>query len=80
MDTQQTAAYDPFTPGAIHLQTEGTGDANVYRDGQVIHGAWSKPSVEASLQWLDGAGKQIPLDRGNTWIEVVPTGTSVTTS
>jgi len=80
MYTQESSAYDPFTPGAIHLRTEGTGRATVYRDGQAIEGTWSKPSVEGSLRWLDVEGNPIKLDRGNTWVEVVPTGTSVTTT
>jgi len=80
MYTRETSAYDPFTPGSIHLQTEGTGPATVYRDGQAISGSWSKPSVQGSLQWLDAGGRPIDLNRGTTWIEVVPVGTPVTTS
>ncbi|MGI8826524.1 MAG: DUF3048 domain-containing protein [Chloroflexota bacterium] len=79
MQTDLSADSDPFTPGAIRLRTEGTGVATVYRDGVAIAGTWSKPSVSAPLQWLDGSGNQIKLDRGNAWVEVVPTGTLVTT-
>jgi Protein of unknown function (DUF3048) N-terminal domain/Protein of unknown function (DUF3048) C-terminal domain len=76
----ETPAPDPYTPGAIHMQTLGSGKATVYRDGQSIAGTWSKASNDSPLEWLDSNGNQIPLDRGNTWIEVVPTGNQVTTS
>lgn len=80
MYTPETAAYDPFTPGAIHLRTEGTGQAVVYQDGKAVTGQWSKASVTAPLQWLDAHGNPIALNRGVTWVEIVPTGTQVTTS
>jgi hypothetical protein len=80
MYTSLAPDADPFTPGAIKLGTEGTGKCTVYEDGTAIAGTWSKSSVDAPLQWLDGSGSPIALDRGATWVEVVPTGTSVTTS
>jgi hypothetical protein len=78
MFTDETPAPDPFTPGAIHMRTEGTGKATVYEDGTATQGTWSKPSVDAPLKWLNASGGQISLNRGATWVEVVPTGNSVT--
>ncbi|HEX6508885.1 MAG TPA: DUF3048 domain-containing protein [Chloroflexota bacterium] len=80
MRTVETPAYDPYTPGAIHLATTGTGAATVYEDGKAIQGHWSKPSIDSPLQWLDNANNPIPLNKGPTWIEVVPQGNSVTGS
>ncbi|HEX8917675.1 MAG TPA: DUF3048 C-terminal domain-containing protein, partial [Chloroflexota bacterium] len=79
MDTTESAAYDPYTPGSIHLATEGQGRAVVYQDGRTVVGTWQKGSVSAPLQWLDSSGRPIPLNRGLTWVEVVPQGTPVTT-
>lgn len=79
MFAQETPAPDPFTPGAIHLTTEGSGPATVYEDGRAISGTWNKTGVDGLLRWLDGQGNQISLNRGNTWVEVVPTGNQVTT-
>ena len=79
MFTDESPSYDPYTPGAIHLRTEGSGKATVYEDGTAISGTWQKPSVGSALQWLDAAGRPIALNRGNTWVEVVPTGNTVTT-
>lgn len=80
MVTAMSPDYDPYTPGAIKLGTEGSGKATVYEDGKSIPATWSKPSVTAPLRWLDAHGNPIPLNRGSTWVEVVPLETSVTTS
>lgn len=78
MFAKETPATDPFTPGAIHMQTEGSGKATVYEDGTAIAGTWQKSSVDAPLHWLDSSGNDIKLNPGVTWVEVVPTGNSVT--
>ena len=80
MRVTETPASDPYTPNSINLGTTGTGIATVYEDGRAIAGHWSKPSVDSPLQWLDAANAPIALNRGSTWIEVVPSGNSVTTS
>lgn len=80
MRTAESADHDPFTPGSIRLQTQGSGPATVYRDGQAIAGNWDKSSVESPLRWLDPSGQPIKLDRGPTWVEVVPIGNQVSTS
>jgi hypothetical protein len=72
MYTDEHPAPDPYTAGAIRLRTEGTGKAVVYRDGIATPGTWSKASTGAPLRWLDANGNQIALDRGVTWVEVLP--------
>ncbi|MGH2441804.1 MAG: DUF3048 domain-containing protein [Chloroflexota bacterium] len=72
MQAVESAAYDPFTPGAIHFRTEGTGPLTVYQDGKAISGTWSKSSIDAPLRWLDSRGNPIQLNRGATWVEVLP--------
>jgi Protein of unknown function (DUF3048) N-terminal domain/Protein of unknown function (DUF3048) C-terminal domain len=79
MMSKETSAPDPFTLYAIHMQTEGSGHATIYEDGQVIHGSWEKPTVDSPLRWVDLDGNPINIDRGTTWVEVVPIGNSVTT-
>jgi hypothetical protein len=78
--TDESPSYDPYTPGAIHMRTEGTGKVIAYLDGSSITGTWSKADVGAPLKVLDSKGKEITLDKGNTWIEVVPTGNQVSVS
>lgn len=80
MRTTESSDHDPFTPGSIMLQTVGSGPATVYRDGQAIAGTWNKSSIEGPLRWLGPDGQPISLDRGTTWVEVVPNGNQVSTS
>ncbi len=60
------------------MATIGTGQVLVFRDGGVVKGTWSKTSHNARTQLLDADGKDIPLDRGNTWYSIVPVGNLVT--
>lgn len=52
----------------------GSGKALIFQDGQVISGQWSRPSLTAPTSYLDAAGSPIPLNRGQTWVQLVPTG------
>lgn len=73
------AIYVPTTydsAGHALMTTVGSGKAVVFRDGGAVVGTWNKASRSARIQFLDAAGKAIPLNAGNTWIGVVPpTGT-----
>ncbi len=51
----------------------GSGRVLVFRDGEVIGGTWSRPGSSAVTTYMDDAGRTIPLDRGPTWIQLVPT-------
>jgi len=52
----------------------GTGEAWVFSNGQLVRGTWSRVYPEAPTVFLDALGQQIPLTRGRTWVELVPTG------
>jgi hypothetical protein len=65
------------SPRAI---TVGSGKAYVFRNGRVIVGRWSRPTVGDVTKFVDRAGKEIPLSPGNTWIELLPKGIRVTYS
>jgi hypothetical protein len=56
----------------------GSGQALVFTDGTVTPATWTKPSDAAATQILSASGKQVSFNRGNTWYEIVPTGTTVT--
>ncbi len=62
----------------VIMQTVGQGRALVFRDGDVVAGTWTKASHSARTKLLDAAGVEIPLDAGNTWYSVIPTGNVVT--
>ncbi|MBD3250705.1 MAG: DUF3048 domain-containing protein [Candidatus Pacebacteria bacterium] len=51
--------------------TTGTGDAYIFKHGQVVQANWSKESRTSELEFTDGRGNEIELARGLTWISVV---------
>lgn len=55
----------------------GKGKAIIFRDGERINGKWigmpDRPPI-----FTNAAGKRVLLNRGNLWIEVVPTAMKVT--
>ena len=51
----------------------GAGKVLIFRDGQMISGQWSRPGLTAPTSYLDAAGKPITLNRGQTWVQLVPT-------
>jgi hypothetical protein len=51
----------------------GSGRALIFRDGNVIDGQWERPSSGAMTTFSDGAGREVKLNRGQTWIQLVPT-------
>lgn len=55
-----------------NMSTIGTGAASVFVDGTQVKGTWKKPSRTDRLRFYDEAGKEIELNRGKIWIEVVP--------
>ena len=54
------------------IQTTGTGTAYIFQNGTVQKATWKKTAQKSQLQWLDSQGKQIALNRGQTWIAAVP--------
>lgn len=58
--------------GRISLNVTGEGEAGIFRDGTVIDGIWKKPNRSERTLFFDKKGKEIKLNRGQTWIEIVP--------
>lgn len=54
------------------IQTTGTGEAVIFQNGTATAATWSKAGRTSQVQFLDAAGKSIPLNRGQTWIAAVP--------
>lgn len=65
--------------GRRKIVTVGSGDATFAIDGLAVHGTWRKDSRAGRTRFYDASRNEIALNAGTTWIEVVPTGTSVTT-
>jgi hypothetical protein len=71
---------DPLGTHENLLVLTGSGPVQVFRNGAVINGTWSRPTLADLTKLLDAQGRPIPLAPGQTWIELVPTtvGVSVT--
>lgn len=57
------------------IQTTGSGTAYIFQDGTVTEGQWQKPSQKEQVSFTDPNGNPIKLNRGQTWLSVVPEGT-----
>jgi Protein of unknown function (DUF3048) C-terminal domain len=52
----------------------GDGEAWVLTGGYLIPARWSKHSKEEITRYVDGAGHEVRLAPGRTWVELVPPG------
>lgn len=57
--------------GRKEIDLIGTGKAWVFRDGELVAGTWSKKDDASLTKYLDADGKEIALNRGTTWINIV---------
>jgi len=55
----------------------GSGAAEVFRNGVVEHGRWSRPSIANAYRFTSAAGGPLTLAAGPTWIELIPASGSV---
>lgn len=56
----------------------GSGPAWIATNGTTIKGTWKKKSLTAPTRFYDAKGKPVTLTIGQTFIQVVPTGTPIT--
>lgn len=68
---------NPIGMSNPHGITTGEGAATVFVDGHAISGTWSRPSPSDPFVLRDGAGDEILLEPGRTFIELVPSPESV---
>jgi len=67
--------------GHLKYETVGTGKAKIFLDGKVIDADWNKPAIRERTRYFDAAtGGEIKFNRGQIWIEIVPTGNEITYS
>lgn len=53
-------------------QTTGSGELLVFQDGKVTLGKWVKKDKASRTIFYDQQGREIELNRGKIWIEIVP--------
>lgn len=57
--------------------TKGQGKAKILMDGKVTEATWTKKTRLDRTRFFDITGKEIALNRGQTWIEILPIGQTV---
>jgi hypothetical protein len=62
----------------INIANIGSGKSIVFKEGKAITGTWKKTSATTLTRFFDSAGNEIPLVRGEIFIQSVPLGTAVT--
>ncbi|MFA6475234.1 MAG: DUF3048 domain-containing protein [Patescibacteria group bacterium] len=63
--------------GRVNFSVTGEGEVEIVRNGVITKGTWKKADRLDRTRFFDDANKEIPLARGNTWVEIVPEGTTV---
>jgi len=64
--------------GRQDMVTTGSGSGWYITCGKAIKIKWSKESRSSQTKYTDEAGKEIVLNRGQTWIQVMPLNSKVT--
>ncbi len=64
--------------GRLKYTNTGSNNAWVFQDGNVVKGTWQRTGRGGVLKLLNAAGKQISLNKGQTWFSTLPSGNTVT--
>lgn len=69
-----STTYGPNRVGkqTTYIQTIGSGSGYVFQDGGAQAITWRKTSDKARTELLDGTGQPIKLNKGQSWITVIP--------
>ena len=54
------------------ITTIGSGKAHIFQNGLETEATWTKTDRGNQTTFTDSTGKQIALNRGQTWITAVP--------
>lgn len=63
--------------GHLLYDNIGTGTGLLFQDGKNIKVTWQKATRNARTKFFDGSGKEVSFNRGQIWIEMLPTGTPI---
>lgn len=70
--SQTDIVEDSTGATSVAIDINGEGSAWILRDGKIIGATWRTDGTQTP-EFLDTEGKPVPLKRGQTWIQVVPT-------
>lgn len=63
---------------AVRIGSVSSGSGYLFQDGKTVKITWSKASRSMRTKYADETGAEVSLNPGQTWIDVIPTGNSVT--
>ena len=77
--------YGPWlenSEGGLEVQSQmtGSGPLVVLRNGVAVTGTWKRAALDDPTSLVASNGSAIALDPGQTWVEIVPSTVSVTTT
>jgi hypothetical protein len=79
--TISTTSYvDPNGTPVPSSQLIGSGQAELFRNGKVITGTWTKTDVTTPTTFTSADGTTMTLQPGQTWVELAPAGTPTSIS
>ncbi len=61
----------------IIMSDTGAGKAKIFQDGVETDATWTKKTRTERTTFWDAQEKEIPINRGSIWIEVVPPGSPI---
>jgi len=61
----------------LGMETVGSGEAIIFRDGQALVGTWDRKTKADRTRFYDQTGAEVELNAGTTWVEVVPTDRNI---
>jgi len=75
---QESSANDGYEGGHLLYKTVGEGKSIVFQDGKAIEGTWRRKDKTDRTKFYDQNGREIALNRGQIFIEILPVGNKVT--
>ncbi len=75
---RRSKAIEGAALGRLEADSIGKNTAWVFADGRVTKGTWRKSSASDRTRFLDSAGKEIVLPRGQMFIQVIPKASAAT--
>jgi hypothetical protein len=80
-------SYGPWlenSEGGLEVQADlypnASGKAVVFRSGVAIAATWQRSALGSPTRYLNSAGQVIPMQPGQTWVELVPNTIATTTT
>jgi hypothetical protein len=80
-------SYGPWLEndeGGMEVQADlypnASGAAVIYRNGYAIPGTWHRTTLGSPTQFVNDFGVPIPMQPGQTWVELVPNTIMATTT